>query len=208
MMEEAERVLHSLNVSRETSDRLRLLAELLLKWNPKINLVSKSTIETVWGRHILDSAQIFDLVSHPVGHWVDIGSGGGFPGLVIAILAMEKDPAQKTTLIESDQRKCAFLRTVLRETGVSGTVLSQRIEEADPQGADVVSARALADLSKLCGFAERHLEKQGKALFPKGVTWQKEMREAEESWSFCHEVITSKSEPEAVILKLGDIRRV
>ncbi|MBR9844463.1 MAG: 16S rRNA (guanine(527)-N(7))-methyltransferase RsmG [Rhodobacteraceae bacterium] len=198
----------SLNVSRETSERLRLLADLLLKWNPRINLVSKSTLETLWTRHILDSAQIFDLVPHPVGHWVDIGSGGGFPGLVVAILAAEKDPVQKTTLIESDQRKCAFLRTVLRETGVSGTVLTKRIEQAEPQGADILSARALADLSQLCGFAERHLHKSGAALFPKGVTWQKELREAEESWSFSHEMITSKSEPEAVILKLGDIRRV
>lgn len=208
MISEADHVLSSLDVSRETSDRLRLLADLLLKWNPRINLVSKSTLETLWTRHILDSAQIFDLVPHPVGHWVDIGSGGGFPGLVVAILAAEKDPSQTTTLIESDQRKCAFLRTVLRETGVSGAVLTKRIEQAEPQDADVLSARALADLSQLCEFAERHLSKSGTALFPKGVTWQKELREAEESWSFSHEVITSKSEPEAVILKLGDIRRV
>lgn len=207
-MEGEERVLHALNVSRETSERLKLLAELLRKWNPKINLVSRSTMDMIWERHILDSAQIFDLVSHPVKHWVDIGSGGGFPGLVVAILAAEKDPTQRTTLIESDQRKCAFLRTVLRETEVSGTVLSSRIEAAEPQGADVLSARALADLSTLCGFAERHLDKTGKALFPKGVTWRKELSEAEESWSFSREVITSKSEPEAVILKLGDIRRV
>lgn len=124
MISGEDSVLESLDVSRETSDRLRLLADLLQKWNPKINLVSRSTLETLWDRHILDSAQIFDLVLHPVDHWVDIGSGGGFPGLVVAILAAEKDPAQKTTLIESDQRKCAFLRTVLRETGVSATVLT------------------------------------------------------------------------------------
>jgi len=205
---EADRVLDSLNVSRETSDRLRTLADLLLKWNPRINLVSKSTLDSLWTRHIFDSAQIFDLVPHPVGHWVDIGSGGGFPGLVVAIFAAEKDPTQKTTLIESDQRKCAFLRTVLRETGVPGTVLSKRIEQADPQGADVLSARALADLSQLCEFSVRHMQKSGTALFPKGVTWQKELRDAGESWSFSPEVITSKSKQEAVVLKLGDIRRV
>ena len=208
MSAEADRVLDALNVSRETSERLHTLSDLLRKWNPRINLVSKTTLENLWSRHILDSAQIFDLVPHPVGHWVDIGSGGGFPGLVIAILAAEKDEEQKTTLIESDQRKCAFLRTVLRETGISATVLTKRIEQADPQNADVLSARALADLSHLCAFAERHLKEAGTALFPKGVKWQKELRDAEESWSFTHEVITSKSEPEAVILKLGDIRRV
>ncbi|WP_243613454.1 16S rRNA (guanine(527)-N(7))-methyltransferase RsmG [Shimia aestuarii] len=207
MISGEESVLESLDVSRETSDRLRLLADLLQKWNPKINLVSRSTLETLWDRHILDSAQVFDLVPHPVDHWVDIGSGGGFPGLVVAILAAQKDPAQKTTLIESDQRKCAFLRTVLRETGVSATVLTKRIEQADRQKADILSARALADLSQLCEFAERHLQSDGTALFPKGVTWQKELRQAEESWSFTPEVITSISEPEAVILKLGDIRR-
>ena len=208
MRDQADLVLNDLNVSRETSDRLRLLADLLVKWNPRINLVSKSTVETLWTRHILDSAQIFDLVPHPVDHWVDIGSGGGFPGLVVAILAAEKDRGQETTLIESDQRKCAFLRTVLRETGVPATVLTKRIEAAEPQNADVLSARALADLSQLCAFAERHLQKGGVALFPKGVTWQKELRQAEESWSFSYDVVTSKSEPEAVVLKLGDIRRV
>lgn len=207
MNDEADCILDTLNVSRETSDRLRLLADLLCKWNPRINLVSKSTLNTLWTRHILDSAQIFDLVTHPVGYWVDIGSGGGFPGLVVAILAAEKDPGQKTTLIESDQRKCAFLRTVLRETGVNGTVLTKRIEQAPAQNADVLSARALADLTQLCEFSERHLQRNGTALFPKGVTWEKELRVAGESWSFSHEVITSKSEPEAVILKLGDICR-
>ena len=208
MTGDVDRVLGDLNVSRETSDRLRLLADLLVKWNPKINLVSRSTLETLWTRHILDSAQIFSLIPHPVAHWVDIGSGGGFPGLVIAILAAESDSEQKTTLIESDQRKCAFLRTVLRETSVPATVISKRIEAAEPQRADVLSARALADLSQLCAFAERHLQPKGTALFPKGVTWQKELHKAEESWSFVYDVVTSKSEPEAVILKLGDIRRV
>ncbi len=90
MKNDADDVLKALDVSRETSDRLRLLADLLLKWNPRINLVSKASLDTLWARHILDSAQIYDLAPHPVGHWVDIGSGGGFPGLVIAILAAEK----------------------------------------------------------------------------------------------------------------------
>lgn len=201
-------VLESLNVSRETSERLKLLVDLLKKWNPRINLVSKSTLEEVWTRHILDSAQIFGLVDQPVAKWVDIGSGGGFPGLVVAILSMDDNPKCETTLIESDQRKCAFLRTVLRETGVRGHVLAKRIEEADPQGADVLSARALADLGLLFTFAERHLSKGGAMLFPKGVTWQKELLAAQESWSFSHEVIKSRTEPNSVILKVKDLRRV
>ena len=201
-------VLESLNVSRETSDRLKLMTDLLKKWNPRINLVSKSTLKEVWTRHILDSAQIFGLSDASKTNWVDIGSGGGFPGLVVAILAAELNPGLETTLIESDQRKCAFLRTVLRETGVPGRVLAQRIERAEPQNADVLSARALAELDLLFSFAERHLARGGTMLFPKGVTWQKELQAAQESWSFSHQVITSKTEPNSVILKVKDLRRV
>ena len=208
MMPAEDAVLESLNVSRETSERLKLLVDLLKKWNPRINLVSKSTLEEVWTRHILDSAQIFGLVDKPVAKWVDIGSGGGFPGLVVAILSMDDNSEFETTLIESDQRKCAFLRTVLRETGVCGRVLAKRIEEADPQHADILSARALAELGLLFTFAERHLSKGGTMLFPKGVTWEKELHAAQESWSFSHEVITSKTEPNSVILKVKDLRRV
>lgn len=196
------------NVSRETIDKLQILADLLKKWNPKINLVSKSTIDNLWTRHILDSAQLFNLKSHPLNHWVDIGSGGGFPGLIIALMADEKKSPAKVTLIESDQRKCAFLRTVLRETGTKGTVLAQRIEDVGRQNADVLSARALADMDALLNFAELHLAADGIALFPKGVTWKKELLKAQQSWSFSCDVITSKTESEAVILKVGDIRRV
>lgn len=208
MKSDASLVLADLNVSRETSDRLCLLAELLEKWNPKINLVSRSTLKELWTRHILDSAQIFTQAPENVDSWVDIGSGGGFPGLVIAIMSAETGTPKQTTLIESDQRKCAFLRTVLRETGVSGNVISKRIEQADPQGATVLSARALADLNLLFSFAERHLGVGGTMLFPKGVTWQKELQAAQESWSFSHDVITSKTEPNSVILKVKDLRRV
>ncbi|WP_204112590.1 16S rRNA (guanine(527)-N(7))-methyltransferase RsmG [Shimia biformata] len=197
----------ALNVSRETLDRLEKLAELLQKWNPKINLVSKSTLSQLWARHILDSAQVFKL-GRDVVHWVDIGSGGGFPGLVIALMKDEQGAPKRVTMIESDQRKCAFLRTVLRETGCEASILDQRIEKAPPQAADILSARALADLSVLCGFAERHLGGSGQAVFPKGANWQKEVALAQESWSFDLDVIQSKTEPEAVILKLGAIQRV
>jgi len=207
-MPNADQALSSLDVSRETSDRLRLLVSLLEKWNPKINLVSKSTISDVWNRHILDSSQIFHLAAQDSRSWVDIGSGGGFPGLVIAILAAENERSNSITLIESDQRKCAFLRTVLRETGVSAEVLSERIEQAEPQNADVLTARALADLPKLLAFAARHLNEDGFALFPKGVTWEKEIAAAQKLWSFEYDVTNSKTEPNSVILKVGKIHHV
>jgi len=207
-MTDADRILGTLDVSRETSERLKTLAELLVKWNPRINLVSKSTISELWTRHILDSTQVFTLSPTGTPHWVDIGSGGGFPGLVIALMCDEPGAPEKVTLIESDQRKCAFLRTVLRETGVQATVLTERIEQADPQGATVLSARALADLSLLFEFSERHLASNGVALFPKGANWKKEVTSAKESWSFQVDAVQSKTEQQAVILKIGELQRV
>ena len=139
----------ALNVSRETKARLEIYAELLRKWNPKINLVSKGTIDDLWSRHIIDSAQIYALACHPIEHWIDLGSGGGFPGLVIAIMAADRGSPGKTTLVESDARKCAFLRTVIRETGANATVMNERIEVLPSLEADILSARALGSLELL-----------------------------------------------------------
>ncbi|MBO9443114.1 16S rRNA (guanine(527)-N(7))-methyltransferase RsmG [Phaeobacter italicus] len=195
------------DVSRETYDRLKHYESLVQKWSPKINLVAKSTLEDVWERHIVDSVQVCDLVSFPET-WVDIGSGGGFPGVVVAIIAAEKAPDSQVTLIESDQRKCAFLRTALRECGVRGRVISDRIEKVAPMGAGVLSARALADLSLLLEFAERHLSKDGIALFSKGVQWKKEVDNARSQWRFELESTKSWTEPDAVVLKIEGVARV
>ncbi|MFY0681985.1 MAG: 16S rRNA (guanine(527)-N(7))-methyltransferase RsmG [Thalassovita sp.] len=196
------------DVSRETMDRLEIYAALLEKWNPRINLVSKSTISDMWQRHFVDSAQIFDLGPQDARSWVDLGSGGGFPGLVIAIIAAELRPDQKVTLVESDARKSTFLRTVVRETGIKADVLTDRVEKIASLGADVVSARALADLSTLLGFAKHHLKPEGTCLFPKGVSWEKEIKDAGESWRFEHESLKSGTETGAVILRIGDIVHV
>ena len=195
------------DVSRETYDRLKHYESLVQKWSPKINLVAKSTLEDVWERHIVDSVQVCDLVSFPET-WVDIGSGGGFPGVVVAIIAAEKARDCQVTLIESDQRKCAFLRTALRECGVKGRVISDRIEKVAPMGAGVLSARALADLSLLLEFAERHLSKDGIALFSKGVQWKKEVDNARSQWRFELESTKSWTEPDAVVLKIEGVARV
>jgi 16S rRNA (guanine527-N7)-methyltransferase len=207
MMSEANDVLEQLNVSRETSERLHAYVELLEKWNAKINLVSKSSMAQVWTRHIWDSAQLLEVAPY-APHWVDLGSGGVFPGLVIACLAAETAPEMKMTLIESDQRKAQFLRTVVRETGVRAKVIIGRIEGAAPQEADILSARALCDLTGLLGFAERHLGQGGTALFPKGVNWKKEVNDALTTWSFEHGQIKSKTESGAVILKIRGVTRV
>lgn len=191
------------DVSRETLDMLEIYAELLKSWNRKINLVSPKTLDNLWTRHFLDSAQVFSH-SGPVSHWVDLGSGGGFPGAVVALLA---GPEQKTTLIESDQRKAAFLRNLARET--SGfEVIAARIEEVVPQEADCVSSRALAPLPELLSYVTRHLKPTGRALLPKGRNARAEMDQALEHWRFDCETYPSETDPEAVILSLGEIERV
>ena len=197
-----------LNVSRETMVRLETYLELLAKWNPKINLVSKSTLDHAWTRHFVDSAQLLELAPDDAKIWIDMGSGGGFPGLVIAIIGAELRPGLSVTLMESDQRKCAFLRNVLRETGVAAQVLSKRIEQIDPIGADVISARALAPLPVLLGFAVHHGAPNLTALFPKGESWKSEVEAAEREWRFQHEVWPSKTNPEAVVLRIKEIEHV
>ena len=200
--------LPTLDVSRETLARLRKLSDLLNKWSPKINLVAKGTLEASWDRHVLDSAQVFDIPKQREGHWVDLGAGGGFPGLVVAILAHELAPEMKVALVESDQRKAVFLRSVLRETGVSGDVKVARIEQLAPLEASILSARALADLPTLLSFAERHLAPTGQGVFLKGANWEKEVAAARESWKFDLAQRTSITDPNAVVLTIGELTHV
>ena len=207
MTDAVEKILGAHDVSRETSERLHAFVALLNKWNPAINLVSKSTLPNVWSRHIVDSLQVFRLATGAKS-WADLGTGGGFPGLVAAIVAIEESPGAKFTLVESDQRKSAFLRTAVRETGANAQVLAVRIEQASPQNADIVSARALADISELLEYTQRHLHPDGTALLQKGAKWQKEIETARDQWQFDLEPITSVTEPEAVILKIRNIARV
>ncbi len=195
------------NVSRETLDRLTHFHDLLLKWTKKINLISKSSVSSIWDRHIWDSEQIVHLVSDQKS-WVDLGSGAGFPGLVVAIIAKEITPSRCVSLVESDQRKAAFLRTVIRELDLRASVFLERIEALTPAKADILSARALADLDRLLGYAERHLAPDGTALFMKGENWQKEVDIARNSWSFQLEAHKSKTGPEAAILEIKEIKRV
>ena len=196
-----------LDVSRETFERLEHFCGLVQKWTRKINLVSKGDIEEVWQRHIVDSVQIHSLAPE-VGTWLDIGSGGGFPGVVVVIMDAENNHQRPLTLMDSDQRKCTFLRTAIRELGLTANVIAARIEEAAPQEADILSARALAPVSQLCGFAERHLKPSGVALLPKGRTWRTEVEEAEKAWSYRLNPIKSNTDPEAVILQIKEIKRV
>ena len=196
-----------LHVSRETYDALYAYQRLLEKWTTRINLISKSTRENVWERHICDSAQVMELASKHAANWIDLGSGGGLPGLVVAILAKELNPKLRVTLIESDQRKAVFLRTVVRELQLNAIVKAKRIETVGRLKADVVSARALADLSDLLRVTHPFMEHNTQCLFMKGKNWSKEVKEAEKSWQFQAERFISKTNHEAVILSVRNVIR-
>ena len=208
MIGDAVRFGQAFDVSRETLDRLIRYGDLLSKWNPAINLVSKSTLPEMWTRHFADSAQLLDIADLDDGTWVDLGSGGGFPGMIVAILAAEKRPGLLVTCVESDQRKATFLRTVARETEIDVDVTADRIETLAPLGADVVSARALAPLPALIAYANRHLAPEGIALFLKGTGQAKEIDPALASWAFHLDTVPSRTDPQSTILKLRSIRRV
>lgn len=204
-----ELAITGVGVSRETYDRLTALTALLQKWNPAINLVAKSTLPDVWSRHIVDSAQLYHLSPPQVSHWADLGSGGGFPGLVIAIMSQELDPQRRITLVEADQRKATFLRQAVRELGLIQTaVLPDRIESIPPLSADVISARALAALPQLCQFVHRHLSPTGLALFPKGAQHRDEIAQAGQEWRFDLSIFPSETEPAAVVLAMKAIQHV
>jgi 16S rRNA (guanine527-N7)-methyltransferase len=167
--------LTDLNVSRETTDLLKNYVKILQMWNTKINLVSKDSIKDVWFRHILDSAQLFKFVNSDIKKWLDLGSGAGFPGLVIAILAKDKFPDLSMTLIESDKRKCVFLSEVVRELQLSVKIFPKRIQDCPQQNADIISARALSKLEKLFHYFVYHGKKDCKGLFLKGKSVRNEL---------------------------------
>ncbi|MEM6438257.1 MAG: 16S rRNA (guanine(527)-N(7))-methyltransferase RsmG [Pseudomonadota bacterium] len=202
--QEARTQLLASGVSRETLDRLNALAGLIAKWTKRINLISPTSVERIWSRHILDSAQIGRHGPLTVATWADLGSGGGLPGLVVAALRSGVDTSLETTLIESDQRKCAFLSTASREIGVNARILAQRVETIVDVSFDVVSARALAPMDRLLCLAQPLTAEGGRMLFLKGANAQAELTAANETWNM--EVVRHQSvtDPAATIL---DVRK-
>lgn len=189
-------------------ERLEVFEALVLKWNPTINVIARSTEATVRIRHILDSAQIFRYMPAGDQRISDLGSGGGFPGLVLAILAADLRPDWRISLIESDKRKAVFLREVIRQTGISASVLNGRIEELPQRSADIVTARALAPLDVLCGHAHSVLSKNGVAVFLKGVLAAKEIESARRRWHFALDQHPSITDRDASVLVVKDLELV
>lgn len=194
-------VLPGLQIDDATLAVLRDYAEALQRWNAAINLVAPGTLADGWNRHILDSAQLFPLAPAGARHWADLGSGGGLPGLVIAILA--RGTGLRVTLVESDRRKAAFLRDQVARHGLPARVEAARVEALAPLAADVVSARALAPLDRLVPMVARHLAPGGVALLPKGRGWGSELQRIEPGGVFHVEHFPSATDPEARILRLS-----
>lgn len=198
-----------LNVSRETQQRLEHFVQLFMKWAKVINLVAPSTMDDVWRRHIIDSVQLYELASGPY-RWIDLGSGGGFPGVITAIRLAETGGGW-VHLVESNHKKAGFLRVALQETGARGSVHPVRIEDApkDIDTCDFVSARALADVDRLLGYSEVWFKHNPscRAFFHKGREYREELRQAHGSWGFDLIEHQSVVEADSKILEISNLRR-
>jgi len=196
-----------LGTDAETLEKLRLFEALTVKWTQKINLISRSTVAEIWSRHIEDSARILLLAPEHPRIWADFGSGGGFPGIVVAALLQGRSSATKVILVESDQRKSTFLREAARQMGLQVDVRAERAEAIPPLGADVVSARALAPLDMLCAIVERHGLPETTCLFPKGESWADEVATAQKNWLFDLETAEDPGHKGSATLRLRTVRR-
>ncbi len=187
-------------VSRETLSRLEAYADLLIRWSARINLVGRDTLADLWRRHILDSAQLRHLVPNSARSLIDLGSGAGFPGLVLAVLGVPG-----VELVEANSRKCAFLREAARITAAKVTIRRCRIEAVPPHPVDVVTARACAPLDRLLELARPFLVPDTVCLFTKGERFEEELTLARKRWTMRVSVEPSLSDRRGVILRLQQV---
>jgi 16S rRNA (guanine527-N7)-methyltransferase len=185
-----------------TRERLERFAALLLRWNATLNLIAPADAPVLWQRHIADSLQLVPLLPDGVQRAIDLGSGGGFPGLVLAIAT-----GVHFDLIESDRRKASFLRSAVLETAAPATVHACRIEQADLPPARLVTARALAPLPRLLPLAARLLAPDGVCLFLKGARVDQELADAAADWTMQVDRVPSQTGGDGVILRLSELRR-
>lgn len=195
---------HATGVSRETLARLSIYADLLAKWQSRINLVAPSTLPGLWQRHMLDSAQLAPLLPAGSKTLLDLGSGAGFPGLVLAVMRADLH----VHLVESDTRKATFLREAARLTKTVATVHAKRIEATATFPVDVVIARACASLTELLELSERFLTPSSICIFPKGERVEEELTEAGKRWKMHIERHPSRTAANSTVLRLTDIKRL
>lgn len=196
-------------VSPETLDRIRRYLALLDMWRGRINLIGPGEGRHLWRRHVLDSLQLLKQIFPGEKRLADLGSGAGFPGLVLAC-ALAETPGAEITLVEKSPRKSEFLEAASHTVGLPVKVLTMRLEEGRPPqagpGYDLVTARALAPLPKLLGFAASWLKPSGKALLMKGKDTAAELAEARENWEFDMTQGESLSSPEGRVLRVSSLR--
>jgi len=202
----AEEFAATTHVSRETLDRLRRFAQLLVKWQGAINLVAADSLDDLWRRHMLDSAQLRPFLPDPTWTLADIGSGAGFPGLVLAIMGVPG-----VHLIESDSRKCIFLAEAARQTGLDPmrdlAIHNVRVENLRDLVVDAVTSRACAKLDLLLEYAVPLLKPAGACVFLKGAKAAEELTEAQESWHMHVERFASLSSPSGVVIRISHPKR-
>ena len=195
----------SLNVSRETLNGFYEYETLLSKWNKKINLVSKNTLVDIWERHFLDSGQIIKHVDASGKRWVDVGSGAGFPGLVVALLLRDRKIDCDLVLVEKNPKKGFFLSEVIRKLKLSVEVVNDNIETLEPLNADILTARAFSELNNLIEIAFRHRKKEGICLFLKGGNYRGELDKTLNYWFFDYDIVGSLSSSSGKIIRVKKI---
>ncbi|KQQ49043.1 16S rRNA (guanine(527)-N(7))-methyltransferase RsmG [Rhizobium sp. Leaf311] len=202
-------IINGQSVSRETQQRLEHFVELFKKWNAVTNLAAPSTLQDIWTRHIADSMQIHQLLPEPI-RWADLGSGGGFPGVITAILLAETGDGW-VNLVESNHKKAGFLRLALAETGARGSIHPVRIETAPETvgTVDAISARALADLDNLLGYVHPWAAENEKlrALLNKGRDYEAELEKARGRWQFDLIKHQSSIDANSVVLEISNLHR-
>jgi 16S rRNA (guanine527-N7)-methyltransferase len=189
-------------VSRETLNRLEAYAELLRRWSERVNLVGRNTLDDLWRRHFLDSAQLLALIPDSAETLIDLGSGAGFPGLVLAILGV-----LRVELVEADGRKCAFLREAIRVTGAAAVLREGRAEVMAARAYDTVTARAFAPLDRLLALSARFVGPRTRCLFLKGERAEEEIAAAREGWAMDVSMRPSVADPRGVVLCLEGVAR-
>jgi 16S rRNA (guanine527-N7)-methyltransferase len=194
-------------VSRETFEGLEAFESMFLTWAKRINLVSPSTLDHIWVRHILDSAQLFPLAPHAL-RWLDIGSGGGFPGLVLAFLLKDR-PGGQIDLVDSNRKKTGFLQAAVGQFSLPARVHARRIggEIKGLEQPEVVTARALAPLPDLLELALPWLSRGASGLFHKGRDYRQEVEESAQLWDFDLVEHPSKIDPDSVVLEIKGLKR-
>ena len=200
-------ILKTYNVSRETIEDLKTYEKLVLEWNNKFNLISKSSIEYIWERHIEDSLQLCNFINLDDKILYDFGSGAGFPAMVIAIVAKRNFPNLEISLIESIGKKAMFLNVVKDTLKLNVNIYNDRIEKLKLKPADIVTSRAMASLDKLLEYSKPFCNKKTKLIFLKGERWKEEVVEAEKRWFFDYTFDKSLTSETGCVLQINNIRR-